>query len=99
MNHLTNEQPYIHINWTRYSRRVLAKEHCPNCKRKTFFVSFFQDWYGWDSTCLKCGDSWQDGEMSERPFLRGWRKKSIEQAKKTWRKYKPYPSEYRDNDK
>lgn len=95
-NDLTIDRPYININFIRYSQRRLERCDCPTCKRRTFFVAFFQDWYGWDAICLKCGDRWQDGEMCERPFMRGWRKKSIESAKRTWRKY--LPSEYRDND-
>lgn len=72
----------IHINWVKYSRAMLKREDCPICNKRTFFVSFFQDWYGWDSTCIKCGDSWQDGHRLERPFMRGWRKQAIKDAKK-----------------
>ena len=93
-NDLTINKPYIHINFTRYSRRDLSRGDCPTCKRKTFFVAFFQEWYGWDSTCLKCGERWTDGEMHERPFMPKWRQKSIESEKRAWRKYLPseYPS-------
>lgn len=85
---LTVEQPYIHINRTRHSIFRLDRSHCPTCERRTFFAAFFQDWYGWDSTCLRCGERWQDGEMCERPFLRGWRKKSIEDTKRHYRRLK-----------
>ncbi len=42
----------------------------------------FQEWYGWDSTCLCCGDRWQDGEMCERPFRPRWRPERILRARK-----------------
>lgn len=81
-------EPFIHINWTRHDILDLSRHFCPNCNKKTFFTAFHQDWYGWDLTCLKCGDQWQDGQMCERPFARGWRKQSIERAKRHYRKLK-----------
>ncbi len=80
-------EPYVHINFCRYDLVALKRGHCPTCDKKTFFVSLHQDWYGWDSTCLKCGEHWQDGEMSERPFERAWRKRRIEQARASYRKW------------
>lgn len=66
--------------------RKLARIDCPTCKRRTFAVGWFAEWYGWDLTCLRCGEQWAEGEMLPRPFLRGWRKKSIEAAKARWRR-------------
>jgi hypothetical protein len=77
----------VHINYTRYSDVDLSKHYCPTCDKQTFFTAFFQDYYGWDSTCLKCGEHWCDGEMSERPFARGWRKDSIKRAKAAYRSW------------
>lgn len=79
---------YFHINWTRYSIKKCQRHYCPTCNKRQFAVSFFQEWYGWDSTCIGCGDGWQDGEMKERPFERSWRKRRIEQAKQTYRNLK-----------
>jgi len=31
-------------------------------------LSFFTPWYGWNSTCIKCGRQWNDGEWCELPF-------------------------------
>lgn len=58
---------------------------CPTCKSRRKFFGWFQDWYGWHITCLKCGDQWQDGERLERPFMPKWRQKSIESAKRMMR--------------
>lgn len=53
---------------------------CPYCGgERGFFVEFYE-WYGWKVVCLACGDSWQDGEMCERPFCPGWRQEAIARA-------------------
>jgi hypothetical protein len=36
-----------------------------------------QEWYGTMWTCLACGDQWADGELLERPFMRGWRWRNV----------------------
>ena len=76
----------VHINWTNYSKVRLARMDCPTCERRTFGVHAFQEWYGWDSTCLGCGDSWQDGEMLERPFRPRWREESKAAARELYRR-------------
>lgn len=78
----------IHINWTRFSKTQCKLVICPNCSCKDYnnpkrrCLCEFQEWYGWHITCLKCGESWQDGEMLPRPFCRGWREERIINAKK-----------------
>lgn len=56
--------------------------HCPTCKGRRKFWAWFQHWYGWTVTCLRCGDRWQDGEMLERPFKPRWRQENIDHARK-----------------
>lgn len=51
-------------------------------------LMFFTPWYGWDSTCIKCGREWQDGEWCPLDFVRQSRQKSIAAAKKRWRSMK-----------
>jgi hypothetical protein len=34
-------------------------------------IQFHTTWYGWDSTCIKCGRNWQDGEWMDLPFANG----------------------------
>ena len=75
--------------WSKVRQPVIE---CFNCKVRRRCLARFQDWYGWTITCLTCGDSWQDGEMIERPFQRGWRKEAVARAKKFWREYKDAPS-------
>lgn len=71
----------LHICFSRKDEERVLISKCPTCKRRTKFYSWFQEWYGWHSTCLNCGDRWTDGEMLERPFERGWRKENILRAK------------------
>jgi len=52
-------------------------------------IEFFTPWYGWHSTCIRCGRRWCDGEWMPLPFMRGARKQSVDEAKKAWRLMKP----------
>lgn len=61
------------------------RRQCPTCGRRTVFVEWFQEWYGWNATCLRCGEQWQGGERCPRPFAPGWRKHNIEAARRLWR--------------
>jgi len=58
---------------------------CPDCGKRTRMLQFLTPWHGWDSTCLRCGRCWGDGEWLPLPFVRGARQKSIEAAKRRWR--------------
>lgn len=70
---------------TRASQTITAGD-CPDCGRRTRFVSFHYEWYGTDSTCLRCGRRWSDGEWMPLPFARFARRDSIEAAKAEWRR-------------
>jgi len=75
----------LHICAPAPTERKLMRMECPTCKRRTFFTVWFYEWYGPSETCLRCGEHWNDGERSERPFARGWRQRSIADAKRMWR--------------
>ena len=66
-------------------RRIWAAD-CPVCGKWTRLMGFFYEWHGWTTICLRCGDRWSDGEIHERPFMRGWRQKSVADAKAHWRR-------------
>lgn len=70
----------LHISWSRKDREVVRTLFCQTEEADRPMYGWFQDWYGWEVTCLGCGDRWQDGERGERPFMRGWRKDSIAKA-------------------
>jgi hypothetical protein len=70
----------VHVQFSKVHFWDVRKTYCPTCKKNRYFWGWFQEWYGWEITCLKCGDVWQDGERTERPFLRGWRKASVKSA-------------------
>lgn len=67
------------------SRMNIGTHRCPTCKKSRRFLMVHEEWYGWTLTCLTCGDSWQDGELRERPFKRGWRLDAVLEAKRRWK--------------
>ena len=60
------------IEWVFY-----RDQPCPVCGYAVGLVGAYQEWYGTTMTCLACGDEWADGEILERPFMRGWRWKNV----------------------
>ena len=63
-----------------YDIQEIDRQDCPTCKSKQPFLCQHEDWYGWTTTCLNCGDTWMDGELRERPFMKGWRKLAIKKV-------------------
>lgn len=78
---------HIHAPRATYKRAKAGR--CNDCERRTRFVEFFTPWYGWDSTCLRCGRNWKDGEWMALPFMRGARQHNIDHAKGYWRRMPP----------
>jgi len=78
----------IHICASQPSEVSIHRNKCPDCKIKSFFVGFFVGWYGWETTCLKCGREWLDGEWCALEFERGIRKRNIAHAKARYRNFK-----------
>ena len=70
---------------TATNKRIVT-DVCPDCKQRTRFLETFKPWYGWDSTCIKCGRNWQDGEWCALPFIRQARQRSIVAAKDYFRR-------------
>jgi len=77
---------YVHIYSPPVTDRSISSGHCGDCKRRTRFAGFFQDWHGWNHTCLRCGRVWDDGEWIALPFIRSARKRNVEAAKQRWRR-------------
>ena len=80
---------HIHIHAPRATAKAVIVDTCPDCKKRTRLLSFFTPWYGNDSTCLKCGRQWMDGEWIPLDFVRGIRQHNIERAKRLWRAMPP----------
>lgn len=60
---------------------------CPVCKIEDAPVVRYvagSPYYGDRFTCTCCGDSWSEGELAERPFLRAWRQEAIRKAVADW---------------
>jgi len=78
----------LHIHAPQPDAFGIRRSHCPTCERRTFMLWRHTPWYGTDHTCLRCGEQWQDGERSERPFAPRWRERSKEAARRLYRRLK-----------
>ena len=83
----------IHINRPRFNAKRIVRFKCPDCKKNSRAIEFFQHYRGWDSTCINCGRQWCDGEWMALDFYRGVRKENINAAKRLWRKLKDISNE------
>jgi len=66
----------IHVCSPKMKKWELRRFKCPNCGKRRMLVRYYE-WYGASMSCMRCGDEWHDGELSPRPFARGWRKEAI----------------------
>jgi len=74
-----------HIRLAPTHRRGKYRRKCPTCEVRTTFYSFFETWYGWTSTCIRCGDEWnRDGRRVSRSRVVGWRERNIAAARERW---------------
>lgn len=78
----------LHVSWTIKGEQRLLRTPCATCGQRTRQYEWFQDWYGWHTTCLSCGEQWQDGERCPRPFKPRWRAENIARAKAAWARYR-----------
>ena len=83
----------IHVCTAKCIDRVLVRHDCPTCDKRRYFLCWFYEWYGWTLVCLRCGERWGDDEMLPRPFVPGWRKMSVENAKRQWREGSDVPGQ------
>ena len=79
----------IHIYAPQATAKSINIAVCPDCNQRTRMLGQFTPWYGWYSTCIKCGRNWQDGEWVALDFVRQSRQKSIDSAKRSWRALPP----------
>ena len=62
----------IHIHAPAETEKAVRTTTCPDCKQRTRMLQFFTPWYGWKSTCVKCGRQWDDGHWLALPFVSGF---------------------------
>ena len=67
-----------------YRRRVGQCYGACGMTEANLVTSEGSPWYGADTTCVECGDRWCSEGVYPRPFVRGWRQKSIAEALRTW---------------
>ena len=80
---------HVHIYAPRCVEKYAIAGVCLDCKKRTRFLTFTYEWHGPDSTCIRCGRSWSDGEWTPLPFVRGSRQKEIARAKERFRRTTP----------
>ena len=78
----------LHIHAPQPDMKAIGYKLCLDCGWMSRFVQFHTPWYGWDSTCLKCGRHYSDGEWMPLDFVRQSRQKSIDHAKARYRRTK-----------
>lgn len=76
----------IHIHAPKPTMRTCIAGVCPDCKKRTRFLSWYVEWYGASQICLRCGREWEDGEWMPLPFVRGARQRNVDAAKARWRR-------------
>ena len=76
----------IHINYTKTDDRQIVRKHCPDCGKRSYFACFFQNWYGWSSTCMRCGRRFEDGEWMPLAFMPKSREVNKSEARKRWKR-------------
>lgn len=71
----------VHIH--RPATAWIRSDHpCPICGYSVGLLGYYAAWYSTMWTCLACGDQFGDGEIMERPFMRGWRLKNVQSAQR-----------------
>lgn len=79
----------LHVYAPKATEKRAVAEVCPDCKKRTRMLEFFTPWFGWDSTCIRCGRKWKDGEWMPLDFSRAARRESVELARAYWRSMPP----------
>jgi hypothetical protein len=88
------ERPvYVHIHAPQPDEWGISRYSCTTCGKRRFMLWRHTEWYGVDLTCLRCGESWSDGQRCERPFAPRWRQQSIEAARKLYRRLRLTPND------
>lgn len=78
-------EAFIHINFVKTHHRSITRQVCLDCKKKSYFANFYQEWHGWDKTCLHCGRRWSDGVWIPLDFCRTPRQDNIKAAHERWK--------------
>ena len=71
----------VHVCFRDITETEVIRRQCPTCEKCRRFLCELEEWYGWTTTCLTCGERWEEGERSSRPFERAWREKRVAAAK------------------
>jgi hypothetical protein len=75
----------VHIHAPQATEKYHKFANCPDCGKTSLFLSFYTEWYGVDSTCMRCGRRWCDGEWMPLLFYRHARRDNKKSARRQWR--------------
>lgn len=87
---LPDHTPWVHIHAPQATMRSITSGECLDCGKYSRFAGLMTPWYGWRTTCLRCGRVWCEGEWMPLEFERGSRAKSIAGAKRAYREAMAY---------
>ena len=76
----------IHIHAPQPEAFGLSRVSCSTCEKRSWMYWESVPWYGVHRTCIRCGEEWQDGTRSERPFAPRWRQANKQAARIRWRR-------------
>lgn len=82
----------VHVNIARPDAVLIARVVCectedrklkihPRCLIEHY------PWYGFNFTCLRCGEIFYELERAPRPLMRGWRQRNINRAHQRMQMY------------
>ena len=66
----------------------VVRQVCSSCGEVQDQMAEHVPWLGCRLVCLGCGEEWQDGERSPRPFRRNWRAERIAAARQEIERWK-----------
>lgn len=80
------DQCVVHIHAPTAVMRSVRWDVCPDCKKRSPFACLYYEWYGAESTCMRCGRHWSDGEWMPLDFCRDSRASSRRAARSAWKR-------------
>jgi len=79
----------VHVYAPAPAERMVRWSTCPDCCKRSPFAVLLYEWHGADSTCMRCGRNFQDGQWCRLDLVRDARRKSKDAARAAWKRAKP----------
>ena len=75
----------IHIHAPLPIEHKIKRSECPDCKKNSYFVTFYYEWYGLESTCMRCGRQFNEDGGQDLLFYRYARRDNKNSVRKFWK--------------